>query len=229
MEAQKQIQVLRHHLLDMSKLTHRAVDYAIKGYRLGSPEFCRFVRRGNGELGELRRRISVLCKKILMKEIAADSEELMDEMVTDPDIRFTMMALRVCESLHAICTAATEIAHHTMILLEEARQPVCDALEKLCHLANRLTSLSIIALVKKENQHAETILQNRDTVARLAGAAWHHFSHGANRNTIPTALQLGITNSLNQIARQSQEIAEATMFWLEGRRCALESGAIVLL
>jgi phosphate uptake regulator len=225
METQKQIQLLRHHLLDMSKLTHRAVDYAIKGYRLGSPEFCRFVRRSDLQFGELRRRVNALCRKLLMKDVISDPRSLMNEMVTDPDIRFTISALLICDALHAICTAAFEIAHHTMMLLESACSPACEALEKLCHLANRMMCLSIVALFKNQTQHAEAVLQNHEAIARLAGQATSNLREAARHAAIPAALQLAITNSLSQIARQAHTIAEATVYWLAGRRNALQPGA----
>lgn len=230
METEKQIQLLRHHLFDMCKLAHRAVDYAIKGYRLGSPEFCRFVRRSDRQLRVLRRQITNLCQSLLKKDVAGNSRFLIDEKVTDPDVRFTISALRVSEALYSIFTSASEIAHHTMLLLEEARQPVCDVLDRLSFLANRLTCLAIVALFKNEHQHAETIICNRDTTARLVSEVWRHLNHSGDRyKAIPAALLLGIANSLNQIARQSQEMAESILFWLQGPGCALESGAAIQL
>ena len=229
METQKQIQLLRHHLLDMSKLAHRAVDYAIKGYRLGSPEFCRFVRRGDRQLVELRRRITSLCQNLQTKK-GVDLELPVYEKITDPDVRFTLSAMRISESLYSIFTAASEIAHHTMLLLEETLQPVCESLERLAFLANRLTCLAIVGLFKQEHQHAETVINNRDTTARLVKEVEHHLNHSGDRyKAIPAALLLGIANSLNQIARQSQEMAEIILFCLQGRGSALESGAVVQL
>jgi phosphate uptake regulator len=223
MNTQQNIQVLRLHLLDMSKLSQRSVDYAIKGYRLGSPEFCRYVRRGDRQLRELRRRITDLCQKLQMQELAVDSDALMDELAAAREVRFPRSALRICGALHATCTATAEIAHHTMLLLEDARVPGSAALEKVCYLVNRLVCLCIVALFKQESQHAETVLQNRD-VGRLFEQAFEDLRNDIDRRiTIPAALELAITNSLRQIARQAHEIAEAIVFWLEGRRCGLES------
>jgi hypothetical protein len=220
MDAQQQLQVLRLYLLDMSKLSQRAVDYATKGYRLGSPEFCRYVRRGDHQLGELRRNITDLCQKLVPLELAP-SEATMDELTVDPEVRFPQSALRICDALQATCTASAEIAHHTMLLLEDADwAPGCEAMEKGCYLVNRLMCLCIIALFKRESQHAEAVLQNNDGV-RLFERALHEL-HGdvSRRVAIPTALELAITNSLKQIASQTNEIAEAIIFWLEDRRCA---------
>ena len=143
-DAQKRIQDLRLHLLDMSKLSQRAVDYAIKGYKLGSPEFCRYVRRGDRELRELHRRITEICRQLSMKELA---------LLEGPDLasvaRFPVSALRISNALQATCTAAAEIAHHTMLLLEDVRRPGAAALEKVCYLINRLMCLCIVALFKR--------------------------------------------------------------------------------
>lgn len=87
MDTEQTLQLLRLHLLDMSKLSQRAVDYATKGYRLGSPEFCRYVRRGDHQLGELRRNIVDLCQKLMPHGPVANSDA-MDELATDSRLRF---------------------------------------------------------------------------------------------------------------------------------------------
>jgi hypothetical protein len=223
-DAQKRIQDLRLHLLDMSKLSQRAVDYAIKGYKLGSPEFCRYVRRGDRELRELHRRITEICRQLSMKELA---------LLEGPDLasvaRFPVSALRISNALQATCTAAAEIAHHTMLLLEDVRRPGAAALEKVCYLINRLMCLCIVALFKKNGQHAEAVLLNHD-LPRLLEQASHDLRNDTTRQTaIPAALELAIANSLKQIARQTYEIAEAIVFWLEGPRLVVASGARVSL
>jgi phosphate uptake regulator len=225
MHSQEHSQVLRIHLLDMSKLSQRAVDYAIKGYKLGSPEFCRFSRHGDRQLSELRRKIIDLCRQILMEELYFDPELLIDELDVDSKSRFPLSALRICRALYGTCLAAAEIAHNTMLLLEDARPHAHDAhaaLEKPCHLVNRLMSLCIVALFKQEIRHAEAVLESREA-ERLFQQALHHNRDIANRRTAPPPdIELAITRSLGQIARQSHEIAEAIVFWLEGKQCALE-------
>jgi phosphate uptake regulator len=225
MDTQQQIQVLRLHLLDMSKLSQRAVDYAIKGYRLGSPEFCRYVRNGDCELGQLQRRITDMCQKLMTRELAVDSVDFVNEPTVDSRARFTVSAVQICGALQSICTATSEIAHHTMLLLEDARVTASAALEKVCYLVNRFMCLCIIALFKKESQHAETVLQNRE-IERLFDQAFKDLRNDSSgRITIQAALELAITNSLRQIATKTREFAEAVVFWLEGRKCALESDA----
>ena len=221
---QQHVHVLRLHLLDMAKLSQRAVDYATKGYRLGSPEFCRYVRNGDHHLRELRRSIAALCQKSAPKEHM--SEEPADKPDATRQLRFSRSALRIADALHAVCTATAEIAHHSMLLLEDANwTPRCEALEKACYLVNRLMCLCIVALFKRERQHAEAVLQSREG-RRLFEQAFHQLHNGAGRQSaIPTALELAISNSLKQIANQTHEIAEAIVFWLEGKKCVVASGA----
>jgi hypothetical protein len=221
---QQHVHVLRLHLLDMAKLSQRAVDYATKGYRLGSPEFCRYVRNGDHHLRELRRSIATLCQKPAPQERM--SEEPTDKQDATRQFRFSRSAVRIADALHAVCTATAEIAHHSMLLLEDANwAPRCEALERACYLVNRLMCLCIVALFKRERQHAEAVLQSREG-RRLFEQAFHQLHNGAGRQSaIPTALELAITNSLRQIANQTHEIAEAIVFWLEGKKCVVASGA----
>jgi hypothetical protein len=228
MTLQSQLNALRLLLLDMSKLSHRAVDYAIKGYRLGSPEFSRFVRRGDRELGDLRRSITKLCEKLLMQDsMVVDSESHTFGPAVHSDMRFPLMALKICDALDAVCTATAEIAHHTMLLLEDACLPGSEALEEVCFLVNRLMSLCILAMFKKQPRYAETVLYNRDITTLFERALTNLRLDIKRQTAIPAALELGIANSLRQITRQTQEIAEAILFWIEGRRYTFEAGAIV--
>ena len=232
---QQHVDVLRSHLLDMAKLSQRAVDYATKGYRLGSPEFCRYVRNSDDQLRELRRSIAALCQKPVSPE-PGSQEPRSQEPAVDPDahpiklaatrqFRFSRSAMRIADALHTICTATAEIAHHAMLLLEDADWvPRCAALEKACYLVNRLMCLCIVALFKRERLHAEAVLHCREG-RRLFEQAFHELHNCPGRQCpIPTALELAISNSLKQIANQTHEIAAAIVFWLEGQKCAVESG-----
>ncbi len=75
--------------------------------------------------------------------------------------------------------------------------------KRLCYLINRLMCLCIVALFKKNGQHAETVLLNHD-LPRLLEQASHDLRNDTTRQTaIPAALELAIANSLKQIARQT--------------------------
>jgi phosphate uptake regulator len=227
--AQQHVHVLRSHLLDMAKLSQRAVDYSTKGYRLGSPEFCRYVRNGDRQLRELRRSIAALCQQPashcpLRRESDLGPDAHPDKSNAAKQIRFSRSALRIADALHAICTATAEVAHHTMLLLENADWgPKCEALEKACFLVNRLMCLCIVALFKRERQHAEAVLQSREGRRLFEQAFQELHNCTGRRSAIPTALELAISNSLRQIANQTHEIASAIVFWLEGKKCIAAS------
>ena len=217
MDTQLQNKLLRLNLLDTTKLSQRALDYAIKGYRLGSPELCRYVRRGDSQLSELRRRMTDLYPKLMMQQPSLASQSI-GESAAPSEVRFPFAALRISSALHAICTAATEISTFTMLLLEDARVPVTAAVDKVCLLINRQMSLCIVALFKKEASCAEMVLQARGS-RQLFDQAFHELRGDLRRRVaMPAALGMAIINTLIQIAGQIQEIAQAILFWLKGGR-----------
>jgi phosphate uptake regulator len=228
MEKQKQIQVLRRQLLDMSKLTHRAVDYAIKGYRLGSPEFCRHVRKGDGKLCELRQKITDLCYKLIKQDSNFSSQSLIHPPAVDSQSRFPHTALRICAALHTAYIAAEELAYQAMLRLEDVRIPGSASLEKLCHLVNRLMCLCIVALFKNETRYAESVLENND-LGRLFDQVTRDLRDVSARTITPIDIERSIANSLKKIGTQTQEIADAILFFLEGATLTVESPATATL
>ncbi len=214
MNTQKQIRLLRLSLLDMAKLSQRAVDYAVKGYKLGSPEFCRFVHRGDRQLRELRQKINDHCRRLFIETNSIRPEALREDPCADINLRFVLSALRISTALQATSTAAAEIAHHTLLSLDNVRFPGSPTLDKFCLLVNRLMSLCIVALFKEEACHAEAVLQNRELTRIFNSPTLRH-----RRDELP------ISSNLKQIAAQVNEIAHAIVYWLEGTECALESPA----
>ncbi len=221
METQSQIQVLRLHLLDMTKLTYKAVDYAIEGYRLGSPEFCRHAWKGDGNLSDLRKKITDLCQKLIKQNQELTSKALLHPRTIDSQARFPLSALRICTALHAACTAAEELAHQTMLRLEGVRISSSEAVEKACHLVNRLMCLCIVALFKNESHYAESVLQNNNLNRFFEQVSHDLQSDIYEQRATPAGIEQSITRSLKQIASQTHEMAEAIVFWLEGTTAAV--------
>jgi phosphate uptake regulator len=211
MNTQKQIRLLRLSLLDMAKLSQRAVDYAVKGYKLGSPEFCRFVHRGDHQLRELRQKINDHCRRLFIEISSTRPETRREDPYADTNLRFVLSALRISTALQAASTAAAEIAHHTLFSLDNVRFPGSPTLDKFCRLVNRLMCLCIVALFKEEVRHAEAVLQNRELARIFENPTVRH-----RRDELP------ISSNLKQIAVQVNEIAEAIIYWLEGTECVLE-------
>lgn len=214
MTNQQQTQLLRLSLLDMARLSHRAVDYSIKGYKLGSPEFCRFVHRGDQQLLDLRQKVTDLSRRFLIDTNPLNANILTEDAEADPTIRFALSALRISTALHIACFASAEIAQHTLLSLDNVRFHGSPALDKFSRLTNRFMSLCIVALFNEDVSNAEIVLQNRELVQ-----LFNHPTQRHRRDELP------IASNLKQIATQVHEIAEAIVYWLEGTGCTLESKA----
>src|SRR5882757_10611596 len=139
MNSQQHIHILRVQLLAMSRLSQRALDYAVKGYALRNLDFARHVSAANSELDEHHRRIKDL------------SRELMNGGISKPsDSRFAFAAASINTALHVTYTAAAEIAQDSLRLLESSGIHGCAALEKMGQLVNGSMRLCIVALFDQD-------------------------------------------------------------------------------
>jgi hypothetical protein len=208
MDVQQHIQVLRAQLLEMSKLSQRAVDYSIKAYELGCPEFCRHVRYTELELSDIHFCLVDRCRKLLVVGLPADL-----------DSRLVWSALRICSALRATYTAATEIAQNTALSLESGQAQKSLALQEMGQTINRLVRLCSVALFKEDAQHAKAVLQNRGVGRWLESITCHVRSDLGQRTGAQATFELAITKSLIEIAKQAHEMADAITVWLEKTVC----------
>jgi phosphate uptake regulator len=146
MNMHKDIQILRLHLLDMSRASQRNVDYSIKAYKVGIPEFCTNVHDNT----------SILHREII--EIAG--ELLLMELPLDSDLRFVLSSERICNALQAVHSHAVEIATNSMRLLENGEGLGCEDLAMIGDVVNGLVRLCVVALFEERIEHAETVLRN---------------------------------------------------------------------
>jgi phosphate uptake regulator len=205
MEIEQYIQGLRAQLLEMSKLSQRAVDYSIKAYGLGCPEFCRHVRYTEHEFRDIHFCLANRCRKLLMAGLPADS-----------DSRFVWSALRICNALQATYTATTDIAQNTMLFFESG-QVQSLALKEMGQIVNHLVRLCNVALFKEEVQHATTVLHNQG-VGRWLELIAYHVRNDISQGIGPqAAFEFAIAKSLAEIAKQAREMADAITVWLEGK------------
>jgi PhoU domain len=206
MNTKQQIQVLRSQLFKMARLSQRAVDYSIKAYELGRPEFCQHVRNSEHELGELHRSLEDRCRRLLIEELPFDS-----------DFRFVWSALRISSALRTTHAAAAEIARMTMVSLRNEGVPESDALEALGQVANGLVRLYTVALFKEEAQHARTVLHSQAIGQWTELAARHSRKDIRQEVGAEATFELAIAERLGQIVKQAYEIAHAVTVWLERR------------
>ncbi|MFL6428649.1 MAG: PhoU domain-containing protein [Acidobacteriaceae bacterium] len=206
MNSQRHIQILRVHLLAMSRLAQRALDYSIKGYELRNLDFARRVPAANGELDAHYRQIKEL------------SRELMNGGAAKPsDSRFALAAVSIGTALHLTHSAAAAIAQDSVRLLETSGIHKCAPLDSMAQLVNGSIRLCIVSLFQQDAAHARTVLRHQETLRfrELTSSALHpHIDRWAGAQG---DFERSVIRSLGQVAKQAHEIAEAILFWLEGR------------
>ena len=208
MNVQRPSKVMHAHLLKMTMLSQRAVDYSIKSYEWKSLEFCNAVLNAEAEWAEVQRGIGDRGRTFR----AAGK-------TIDFDSPFACCSLRIFGALRVTYAAAKQIAHNTTLMLEGGRFAPSAEIRELANNVNGLVRLYTVALFKKDIRHAATILQNagvRDWFNPRIYPAQNDVCQG---NGAIVQLEIEIVRSLIQIAEQAFEIGEAIMRWLEGNHC----------
>lgn len=213
MNSQQHIHILRVELLAMSRSSQRALDYAVKGYALRNLDFARHVSAANSELEEHHRRI-----KDLSRELMSGGG------ISKPsDSRFAVAAASINTALHVTHTAAAEIAQDSLRLLQSSGIHGCAALENIGQLVNGSMRLCIVALFNKDAAHAKTVLRRQEAarLRELTSIGLHpHIDRWAGAQG---DFERSVIRSLGEVAKQAHEIADAILFWLEGKSCVAMS------
>src|SRR5215469_14736375 len=85
------VRSLRLQLLDMSRVSQRAVDYSIKACSLGSAEACTNVRDAADEINILHHEIIEISSELLLMDLPVES-----------DLRFALSAARIGNALLSV-------------------------------------------------------------------------------------------------------------------------------
>jgi hypothetical protein len=200
--------VSRSHLLRMTRLAQRAVDYSIKAYELGSYELCHIVRNTEDEL------------RTLQLNIGDRGRLLRDEgRRVDTESTAASCALRVYSGLQVTYFAAAEMAQNTVLLLENGRKIQSPSKMMTTNFVNGLVRLYTVALFDQEIQHARMILQVDEGSQRLDLQLDLRGEELIYRNDVSGRIELAITHCLAQIAGQAREIADTIVQWFDGKDC----------
>ncbi len=200
--------VSRSHLLRMTRLAQRAVDYSIKAYELGSSELCHIVRNTEDEL------------RTLQLNIGDRGRLLRDEgRPVDTGSTAACCALRVYSGLQVTYFAASEMAQNTLLQLEGGRKIQSASKTVTANLVNGLVRLYTVALFDEEIQHARTILRVNEGHLGLNPQLDFRKEALIYRNDVSGRFELAITHCLEQIAGQAREIADTIMQWFDGKDC----------
>jgi len=199
------VRSLRLQLLDMSRATQRAVDYSIKACSLGSRKACTNVRDAADEINILHRETTEISSELLLMELHAES-----------DLRFALSAARIADALLSIYLHASEIAANSMRLENNGERTGFPDLNRMGEVVNSLMRLCTISIFEEEAGHAETVLHHYG-VARLFEQAFYDWYRSTDvRLRTQACYEMAITEDLVQMAKESQELAAAILFWLEG-------------
>jgi hypothetical protein len=198
----------RSHLLRMTRLAQRAVDYSIKAYELGSHEICHIVRNTEDELRNLQLNIGDRGRLLRAEGRPVNTESTA-----------ASCALRVYGALQVTYFAATEIAQNTLLLLEGGRKTKSLSKIETANFVNGLVRLYTVALLKEETQHARVILEANEDPTRVGLSLHLVDEERIHRNGANARFELAITHCLAQIAEQAHEIADTIMLWLDGKDC----------
>ncbi len=219
MNSQQHIHILRVHLLAMSRFAQRALDYSIKGYELRRLDFSRQVVLAEScEFDEHYRRIKKLSRELTNAGVAETSES-----------RFAVAAASIGTALHLTYTASVAIAQDSMRLLESGGIHDCAALDAIAELVNGSVRLCTISLFQKDAAHARTVLRHRGSLQfrDLRSSMLHpHVGRWAGAQD---DFERSVIRSLGDVAKQSHEIADAILFWLEGKPSGTVEGRHISL
>jgi phosphate uptake regulator len=197
-------QILRLKLLDKARVTQRGVDYAIKAYKLGNPEFCITVREYIYEIDVLYPEIVGLVRDLLAMELSGES-----------GLRFMLAAERIANALRVVQSKTVEIATNSLRIIENGGGLGCAELGTMGDLVNCLVRLSVVALFEKEVEHAE-LVQRGSGVGRLFESTFYDWYRTIDHRARAQAeFERAIAKHLRQIAQQTYEISRAILFRLE--------------
>lgn len=200
MNSQRHIHTLRVELLAMSRVSQRALDNSVKGFELRNLDFARQVATTGGNLEKHHQRIKDLCREAVNGGVTNAS-----------DLRLAFAAFSIAAALHVTCSVSAEIAQSTILLHEGGRIDSCSPLKQLGHAVNASMRLCIVALFEQDPYYARVALGSQKQAVQLGVESRSDCWLGPQKEIESTVIR-GFT----EVAKQTHEIADALLFWLEG-------------
>jgi hypothetical protein len=203
MNFQQQHHALHIQLLGFSRLSQRALDYAIKGFQLGSLDFCESAFTDSNEAEKYYRLIKKIC-----------CHQIKDKAIHSSYFRFALASLRLNSALYTVYCASAKMLQRTMQLSESDRMSKCAALNGLGDVVNSLMRLCTIAFFNQETEYAEWVIQRQDVWRQCEFISEAEYGDDHRWSASQDIFAVTITRSLGDIAKQAHEIADAILFWL---------------
>ena len=201
--------LLRSHMLRMTLLSQRAVDYSIKAYALNSTELCERVNSAKREVCKLELCIGDRGRSLLIAGETIDSHSLP-----------ACCSLRIYSALRLMITAATEIAQNIVVLATHKRKTIFPQTIEIGNSVNGLVRLCSVALFEQETSLAKSVLHIEGGRRRFDIGLLRARLDLLRRSDTHCKCEMAIVNCIGHIAEQSYEVAEEIIVWLEGVGCA---------
>ena len=214
-DVNQHIQCLRLHLLDILRVSQRAVDYSTKAVTLGIEECSAHVMGATHEINALRCEIAKISHDLLIEWLPSES-----------DLRFILSASRISSALHTVHEHAVKIAASS-IQRAQAGWEIGSNLIEMGEIVNRFMRLCVIAVFEDQIEHAETVLRNRGVeLLFFPGPLERRYRVVARWRLGKQAVQeLQVASSLCEMAEQIYVIADAIAFWLKRSDCGFADQA----
>ncbi len=212
MNSQQHKQTLRVRLLAMARLSQRALDDSIKGYAMRNLDFARHVREADSEIEGHYRRIKELCREVTNAGIATPS-----------DSRFALAAASINTALRVTYTAAAEIAQDSVRMLEGSGIHGCAALETMGRVVNGSIRLCVVSLFEENAGHAKAAIRRQECLQLRELTSIDSHPHIGRWAGAQGDFERSVIRSLTEVAKQTQEMADIILFWLEGNSCLAAS------
>ena len=198
-------QLLRFHLLAKARLAQRALDYSIKGYSLRKSEFSRSVHSVDLKCEGHHHQVKELCRGLMSGGIPKPS-----------DVHLALAALSIGNALHVAHSASNGIAQDTARLLESIGIQPCSALEAAGRQVTAAMRIAIVALFAKDLSVAHGVFRHKPRLQlrEMNSVALHPHVHrwtGAQGD-----FERSVIRNLGEVARQTNEIIDAILFWWDG-------------
>jgi hypothetical protein len=193
------IQQLRFELIEMLRISQRAVDYAAKACESGRSDYAQHASFGSDRLNYISRKIA-----ITTSELRATQQLKGTKLAFSESARTISMALlSTCQHAYGVCSHAAELSSRDVYKPSKY-------LVTTSTFANSATRLCVVALIKKEVEHAEQALREIDMWRRnTSHSSW---PRGASVQPMlsETISEQSIARSLLKIMANMRTIALAS-------------------
>ena len=206
---QQGLDELKEKLLRMGGLAEQAIDRATEAYRTRDSKFCQMVLTGENAINEAEREID---------ELALDLLAMQQPMAID--LRFILAVLKINADLERVGDQAVNIAQSAMRVMRHPQvKPYVD-LPRMSELAEAMVRDSLNALVRGDQELAQSVLRRDDQVDRLRDQLFRELLTYMMEDSaqVFAAFELIlVAKNLERIGDHATNIAEDVIYFVAGR------------